>query len=99
MNFRFAFTHAKLIRGVIAICGGIPGDWEVADKYAGDTLDVLYLGAEQDEFYTPDRLAQFAEAMKTRAHSVELQMFDTGHEVPRDSYPVIDQWIKSKVRI
>ncbi len=98
VNFRFAFTHANLVRGVVAICGGIPSDWEIADKYEGGEIEVLYLGAEQDEFYTPDRLAQFAEAMKIRARSVELQMFDTGHEVPRDSYPVIDQWIKSKVR-
>jgi predicted esterase len=61
-------------------------------------LEVLYIGASQDEFYTPERLAQFADAMRQRARSVELQMFDCGHEVPRDSYPTINQWIKSKVR-
>src|SRR5262249_28268198 len=32
VNFRFAFTHGRLIRGVIAICGGIPGDWEADGK-------------------------------------------------------------------
>src|SRR5262249_42185995 len=32
-NFRFAFTHGDLIRGVVAICGGIPGDWEIEGKY------------------------------------------------------------------
>ncbi len=99
VNFRFAFTHANLLRGVIAICGGIPGDWTAEDKYDGGELDVLYLGAAQHEFYTPERLQQFASAMEQRAKSVELKMFDCGHEVPRDSYPTIDQWIKSKVRI
>lgn len=98
VNFRFAFTHAEMIRGVIAICGGIPGDWGTEGKYAGAALDVLYIGASQDEFYTPERLQQFASALVPRAHSVELKMFDCGHEVPRDSYPSIDQWIKSKVR-
>ncbi len=98
-NFRFAFTHAGLLRGVIAICGGIPGDWAVEGKYEGDDLDVLYLGANQDEFYTPERLQQFASAIAQRAHAVELKMFDCGHEVPRDSYPTINQWIKSNVRI
>lgn len=98
-NFRFAFTHADLLRGVIAMCGGIPGDWAVEGKYAGDNLDVLYIGAEQDEFYTPQHLQQFASAIEQRAKSVELKMFDCGHEVPRDSYPTIDQWLKSKVRI
>ncbi len=98
-NFRFAFTHANLLRGVIAICGGIPGDWAVEGKYEGEGLDVLYLGANQDEFYTPERLQQFASAIAQRAQAVELKMFDCGHEVPRDSYPTIDQWIKAKVRI
>jgi predicted esterase len=98
VNFRFAFTHANLVRGVIAICGGIPGDWAVEGKYEGSELEVLYIGAEQDEFYTPERLAQFAAAMRQRARSVELKMFDCGHEVPRDSYPTINQWIQSKVR-
>ncbi len=99
VNFRFAFTHAHLLRGVIAICGGIPGDWAAEGKYEGGELEVLYIGAEQDEFYTPDHLRQFATAMEQRAHSVELKMFDCGHEVPRDSYPTIDQWLKSKMRI
>ncbi len=98
-NFRFAFTHAGLLRGVIAICGGIPGDWAVEGKYEGDDLEVLYLGANQDEFYTPERLQQFASAIAQRALAVELKMFDCGHEVPRDSYPTINQWIKSNVRI
>ena len=97
-NFRFAFTHSHLVSGVIAICGGIPGDWEAEGKYAGDNLDILYIGAEQDEFYTPKHLQRFASAMERRAKSVELKMFDCGHEVPRDSYPTINQWIQSKVR-
>ena len=98
VNFRFAFTHSQLIRGVIAICGGIPGDWEAAGKYTGEDLDVLYIGASRDEFYTPERIKQFSTALENRAHSVELKMYDTGHEVPRDAYPEIDQWIKAKVR-
>ena len=60
INFRFAFTHAHSLRGVIAICGGIPGDWETTEKYSGPNLDILYLGATQDEFYPPDRITQFA---------------------------------------
>lgn len=99
VNFRFTFTHSDMLRGVIAICGGIPGDWATEGKYEGREIDVLYIGATQDEFYTPERLQQFAEAMEPRAHSVELKMFDCGHEVPRDSYPTIDQWIKNKVRM
>jgi phospholipase/carboxylesterase len=96
VNFRFAFTHPDLIRGVVAICGGIPGDWESAGKYASGALDVLYVAGERDEFYSPERIRQNAAALERRARSVELQFFDAGHEVPRASYTVIDEWLKRK---
>ncbi len=28
LNYRFAFTYPERLRGVVGICGGIPGDWE-----------------------------------------------------------------------
>ena len=96
VNFRFAFTHGDLVKGVVAICGGIPGDWESEGKYQSGRIDVLYVAAERDEFYTPDRMRQSAEALKRRARSVELKFFDTGHEVPREAYPAIDEWLAQK---
>ena len=27
LNYRFAFTHPDVLRGVIGIAGGLPGDW------------------------------------------------------------------------
>ena len=99
MNFRFAFTHANLLRGVIAICGGIPGDWQTEGKYSGDNLDVLYIGTDRDEFYTPERISNFAQALETRACSVELHTFDDEHKVPQASYPLINQWVKEKIKV
>jgi phospholipase/carboxylesterase len=98
VNFRFAFTHPALVRGVIAICGGIPGDWESNDKYQSGKIDVLYIAAERDEYYTPERMRQNAEALKRRAGSVELRFFDAGHEVPRGSYVVINEWLETKTK-
>lgn len=92
-NFRFAFTHGNLVRGVVAICGGIPGDWDIEGKYQSGVVDALYIAAERDEYYTPDRIRQNAEGLKRRARSVELRFFDAGHEFPRESYPVIDEWL------
>ncbi len=93
VNFRFAFTHNHLVKGVVAICGGIPGDWQVEGKYQSGKIDVLYIAAERDEFYTPERIRANAEALRKRAKSVELRFFDADHEVPRDSYPVINNWL------
>ncbi len=96
VNFRFAYTHANLLRGVIAICGGIPGDWKTEGKYSGEDLDVLYIGTERDEFYQPEMIKKFSESLQSRARSVELQMFDDLHKIPKASYQTIDAWIKRK---
>ena len=93
-NFRFAFTHGDLVCGVVAICGGIPGDWDTEGKYQSGVVDVLYVAAERDQYYTPDRMRRNAEALSRRARSVELRFFDAAHEVSRESYPVIDEWLK-----
>ncbi|MDX2029904.1 MAG: hypothetical protein SF339_04480 [Blastocatellia bacterium] len=92
-NFRYAFTHPERIRGVVAICGGIPSDWADDGKYRAGEVDVLYIAAERDEYYTPERMRQNAEALRSRARSVELELYDAGHEVPRDALPAIDAWL------
>jgi len=97
INFRFAFTHPDHVRGVVAICGGIPGDWESEGKYLAGQIDVLYIAGERDEFYPPDRIRQNARALERRARSVEAQIFAVGHEVPREAYPVIDQWLAQRM--
>ena len=99
LNFRFAFTHPERVRGVIAICGGIPGDWGSEGKYRAGGVDVLYLASERDEFYPPSRIKENARALERRAQSVELHLFDAGHEVPRDAYQVIDQWVAQRTKL
>jgi predicted esterase len=93
-NFRFAFTRPHLVKGVIGVCGGIPGDWEVEGKYASGVIDVLYIAAERDEFYSTERIRGYAKALGKRARSVNFQMFDSTHEVPRDSYELIREWLQ-----
>jgi predicted esterase len=98
VNFRFAFTHPELIRGVVAIAGGIPGDWATEGKYATGAVDALYVAAERDEFYSTERIRQNAEALQSRARTVALEFFDATHEVPRAAYSVIDAWLKNQTK-
>src|SRR5215203_6920366 len=42
LNYRFAFTHREALRGVVGICGGIPGDWETSPTYREAPIDVLH---------------------------------------------------------
>lgn len=96
LNYRFAFTHPGLVRGVIAVCGGIPGDWD-QDKYHKSDTDVLIIAGESDEFYPLERTRTFKDALAKRAGSVEYRTFQAGHVFPRESLPVIDEWMRKSL--
>lgn len=93
LNYRFTFTHPGVVRGVIAVCGGIPGDWD-QDKYQQSDTDVLIIAGETDEFYPLDRTRTFKEAIAKRARSAEFRSFPVGHVFPREALPLINDWIK-----
>lgn len=95
LNYRFAFTHPGSIRGVIAVCGGIPGDW-FQGKYQDSSTDVLIIAGETDEFYPLERTRTFKDAMAKHASSVEFRSFPGGHLFPRESLPIINAWIKER---
>src|SRR5438477_8812071 len=81
LNYRFAFTHPNILRGVIGICGGIPGDWETSDVYKAIDAAVFHLAGERDEYYPPARVENYAAQLQTRAREVEFRSYDAGHEI------------------
>jgi predicted esterase len=97
LNYRFAFTHPGIVRGIIAVCGGIPGDWD-ENKYQESNTDVFIIAGETDEFYPLERTRTFKDAISRRARSVEYRSFPTVHVFPRESLPIVDDWIKEKKR-
>ncbi len=50
LNFRFAFTHPKVLRGVVGVSGGIPSDLETNADYKPTDAEVLYLSATKMNF-------------------------------------------------
>jgi len=96
LNYRFAFTHPGVVRGVIAVCGGIPGDWD-QDKYHNSDTDLLIIAGEDDEFYPLERTRTFKDAMSRRSPSVDYRSFPVGHVFPRESLAIIDDWIKKRL--
>ncbi|HSE96824.1 MAG TPA: hypothetical protein VLD57_01050 [Blastocatellia bacterium] len=97
LNYRFAFTHPGMIRGVIAVCGGIPGDW-IEDKYHVSDTDVLIIAGETDDFYPIERTRTFKDEIERRARSVEFLSFPAGHVFPRELLPVINDWLSERVK-
>ena len=93
LNYRFAFTKPERLRGVIGICGGIPGDWETNHGYHGSQLDVFHLAGTRDDFYTPERVRDYKKQLETRARKVSFKSYDAAHEIVPEMREDIRQWL------
>jgi phospholipase/carboxylesterase len=93
LNYRFAFTHPEKLKGVIGICGGIPGDWDQNPLYQASQLDVFHLAGNRDEFYTPERVRDYEKQLATRARSVTFKTYDAAHEIVPEMRKDVTQWL------
>ena len=96
LNYRFAFTHSNILRGVIGICGGLPGDWESSQLYQSTGAAVFHLAGERDEYYGPARVEHYAEQLRQRANDVEFKSYDAGHEISPAMRDDIRAWITDR---
>jgi phospholipase/carboxylesterase len=97
LNYRFAFTHAGILRGVIGICGGLPGDWETSEIYQNTEAAVLHLAGSQDEFYPPARVADYAVRLSQRARDVEFKSYDAAHELTSAMRTDVRAWLEARL--
>lgn len=95
LNYRFAFTQNNLLRGVIGICGGLPGDWTSSKGYKTTKAAVFHLAGVRDEFYTPARVADYAAQLSTRANDVEFRSYDAGHEISEAMRVDLKEWLQN----
>jgi phospholipase/carboxylesterase len=96
LNYRFAFTYPNYLRGVIGMCGGLPGDWEVSEVYQPTSASIFHLAGTRDEFYTPERVSDYAERLRLRAPDVEFRSYDAGHEFVPEMNRDIKSWLQIK---
>ncbi len=94
LNYRFAFTHPKVLRGVIGICGGMPGDWETSELYQSTAAAVFHLSGERDEFYPPARVSGYGAQLRMRASDVQFRSYDAGHEIVQPMRDEMGCWLE-----
>lgn len=92
LNYRFAATCPGLARGVIAICGGLPGDWDDAAPAPIDA-STLHIARRDDEHYPAAVTEQFAARLRLRCEDVEFHQLEGGHRVPSGGGPLIQGWL------
>jgi predicted esterase len=97
LNYRFAFTHADRLRGVVGICGGLPGDWETGELYQNTGAAVLHLAGARDEIYPPERVADYAARLSARARDVEFRSYDAAHELTHAMRVDVRAWLEARV--
>jgi len=81
LNFRCALANPNLFRGVLAVCGGIPGDLENRQDYSPIQSEVLFLYSDQDEFYPLEKYEGFCERLKPFAPNLTTKRFSAKHEI------------------
>ena len=97
LNYRFAATHPSAIRGVIGICGGLPGDWDDG-AYQPVTASVLHIARSGDGFYTPAVTERYAERLRRRAADVEFHLIEGGHHMPSAGGRIVGPWLDRILR-
>jgi predicted esterase len=93
LDYRFAFTHPNVLRGVIGICGGLPGDWDANDTYTETGAAIFHLAGEHDEYYGPERVAGYEAQLRQRAPDVLFRSYDAGHEISTAMRKDIREWL------
>jgi phospholipase/carboxylesterase len=93
LNYRLAATCPGMVRGVIAICGGLPGDWDEGD-YRAVSGAVLHIARGQDEYYPANVTGHYPERLRRRAADVEFHLIDGGHRMPSGGKRLVGPWME-----
>jgi len=93
LNYRFAAAYPDSIRGVVALCGGLPGDWEDSAAHS-ITAAVLHIATREDEYYPPSVTQLYPERLRRHASDVEFHLVDGGHSVPESTKVILAPWVE-----
>lgn len=93
LNYRFVATHPGAVRGVIGICGGLPGDWDDG-AYQPVTAAVLHIARSGDEYYPPTVTEGYGERLRRRAADVEFHLIEGGHQMPSSGSRIVAPWLR-----
>ncbi len=84
LNFKFAFTYPDILKGIIGVCGGIPGDLDINPVYRPFSTETFYLYGDDDEFYTQEQFATFNEKLAAHVTNYRSKHYAAKHEITED---------------
>lgn len=81
LNFRFAFTYPEILKGIVGVCGGIPGDLDTNTIYKSFAAETFYLYGDDDEFYTQEQFAGFNDKLASMLPNYTSKHYAAKHEI------------------
>jgi phospholipase/carboxylesterase len=96
LNFRFAFTHLENLRGVLGVCGGIPGDLETNKIYRPTKAEVFYLYSRKDNFYPLEKFEKFDAKLKDYLPNYQSKSYEATHEITDEMREDLKNWLNSR---
>jgi phospholipase/carboxylesterase len=97
LNYRFAFTHPNSLRGIVGICGGIPGDWATNPSYKRTAAAVFHIAGNVDPFYPPERVRTYEQQLRERSNRVRFKTYEAGHDFTEPMRQDIRRWLSDEV--
>ena len=93
LNFKFAFTYPEILRGIVGVCGGIPGDLDANKNYKPFAAETFYLYGDDDEFYTQEQFAGFNEKLAVTLTNYRSKHYAAKHEITNEMRADIKQFL------
>lgn len=84
LNFRYAFTYPDILKGIIGVCGGIPGDLDTNSVYQPFDAATFYLYGNEDEFYSIERFRSFDKKLKATLPDYRSREYKADHSITED---------------
>ncbi len=97
LNFRFAFTHPTTLKGIVGVCGGIPGDLDTNSIYEPYLGEAFYLFGDDDEFYTQEQFKMFDKRLTDYLPRYRSKHYNAKHEITDEMRDDIAEWLSSLI--
>jgi predicted esterase len=93
LNFRLAFTYPDVLKGIVGVCGGIPGDLDTNPVYKSFSGETLYLYGDDDEFYTQEQFKDFNKRLDERLPNYRSKHYNAKHEITDEMRADMREWL------
>jgi predicted esterase len=95
LNFRYAFTYPDMLKAVVGVCGGIPGDLDTNPMYKPFDAATFYLYGDDDEFYNIERFRSFDVKLKGTLPNYRAREYNADHSITDEMRADIKNFIET----